>query len=90
MPKPREPTAGFWIVVGLTVLALYVLTSGPTRMIACRRVTFTGVTSTTTKTTVYEAWWRQVFDPLRIAAEQPWGEPIRRYWNLFPLPDAQW
>lgn len=96
MTAPRKkPGWAFWTIVVLVVLpVLYVLSSGPTLMIARTRVYNAspsgpaapgipiGLDVDVVVDTV-DDWWSAVYSPLEAAADHPWGELLTWYWDLF-------
>ncbi len=85
-----------WAAMGLVALpGLYALSSGPMVTLAFRaHTTLTPgpplgsnvVTATTSKDP--GVWWPQVYAPLLWASDQPWGENLYSYWELFPVQSA--
>jgi hypothetical protein len=81
----------FWIVLAILLPFIYVLGSGPTRSIAFRnRMTYTtppgAVRPALYATSEQSALWWIFYFPLAWASQQSWGQPIRSYWALFPIP----
>ena len=80
----------FWppiVVAALAAIPLYVLSSGPTLLVALRH-------NMTTSTDQFgrvaasdaidvSAWWQMTYLPLVWASEQSWGEPLQWYWEQF-------
>jgi hypothetical protein len=82
-----------WTAVALVLApVLYVVSSGPMKAaVYWRHVTHesttlsdgtTGVVSTSEH--CYGKWFPIAYAPLLSATEQPWGEPVKWYWSLFP------
>jgi hypothetical protein len=77
--------------VGLACLVgLYVFSSGPMRLVACRRHV-SHVTDSLDRVQAIShidpgVWWPKVYAPLDWASDQPWGRPVDAYWRLFPAP----
>jgi hypothetical protein len=71
-----KPTWRFWACIVLIAM-LYVASSGPAPVIAYR-----GRFRTTDR---FDSSW-SCYRPLAWIGRQPWGEPIRWYWDFFPLP----
>jgi len=83
----------FAIVIG--VPALYVLSSGPMQTVAFRSHVL-GVAPpaspgsaglVTSRFVEMGEWWPVVYGPLLWASDQPWGDRLNRYWDLFPFVD---
>jgi hypothetical protein len=87
--KPFWP----WIVallIGLPVL--YVLSSGPAQTILIGQPRF----SPFKPFSVHRYYasrkmhgWDTIYAPLILASHKNLGEPLRRYWRLFPIPSEQ-
>ena len=61
-------------------------TSGPMHGIAYRSASIAGFTPVGNRIfDEVDGWWPKAYAPLIWASEQSWGEPIWRYWNLFPI-----
>jgi len=77
-----------WIVavlIGLPVL--YVLRSGPGRMVACRRYSLNAANEWDI-CIVTDKWWQTVYAPLRWVSEnseQPCAAILNWYWWKFPI-----
>ena len=88
----------FWpwiaaLLFGLPVL--YVLSSGPSQMLACRHrfdysIPGGGFGQPVEKrVTDRGRWWPKLYAPLIWFSEKRLGEPINRYWGLFPIKKAK-
>src|SRR5262249_34253720 len=99
MNRERKPGWGFWLTIALIVLpVLYIVSSGPARMIACRStlpwsypVVFNGSGGKIRlwKAVEEDHWWRVTYRPLVWVTEQRWGTPLVWYWDLFPIRGAK-
>jgi hypothetical protein len=78
------------VLVGVVVLCLYVLSSGPALSLAFtwRQPTVNddgqgelGVTVNLDE----GPWWPVVYAPLQWVSEQSWGDWLVWYWELFPI-----
>jgi hypothetical protein len=86
--KPGCP----WMVALLVGLPLlYVLSSGPMQTVAFRCHVTHSPDPAGSRAMIAESavdpgvWWPTFYAPLWWAADQPWGEPLTWYWELFPI-----
>lgn len=80
-----------WVATAMLLSVLYVLSSGPTRMVAFRAERATlpaGSFMFATNAVRVAPWWMTTYRPLFWASQLPWGTPLDWYWNLFPIRDA--
>jgi len=89
----RERWAKRTAVVLAAFRFLYVLSSGPTQIIAFRQyMTISHLGAGTYNLSPMRlprgAWWVNVYAPLNLMSDYPWGEPLNWYWDLFPIPEA--
>jgi hypothetical protein len=85
--KPLWP----WIaalLIGLPVL--YVFSSGPTRVVACRRYSLNAANAWDVAI-IANRWWMTVYAPLcwlSENSEQPCAKVLDSYWSVFPIPSG--
>ncbi|MGQ0634483.1 MAG: hypothetical protein ACT4QC_07730 [Planctomycetaceae bacterium] len=97
MSERRDrPTLAFWVTVVGAVLAIYVLSSGPTqeigKTISRREMRYDALSPTPDSAWLELApgrWWQTAYYPLVWCSGQPLGAPLRWYWRLFPLGDVE-
>jgi hypothetical protein len=88
----RRTRWAIWMAAVMVITpVLYVLSSGPMTIVACRRhVTHVpailpngtqGVMATSERS--FGKWFWITYAPLFWASEQSWGEPVYLYWELF-------
>lgn len=95
--KPKRPGFAFWATALVVVVLLYVLSSGPTRMVAVRRMPEPPFQSETPRRIekslgfsreTTSRWNIRLYYPLVWAAafhHESWGKPVWWYWSLFPI-----
>lgn len=96
----RKPGYAFCSTVLVIAILLYVLSSGPTRMMGVRLVPLaSGMMFIDSDTTfisglpVIDDWWLQLYFPLRGLSRESWGAaPLLWYWRQFPMwaEDGKW
>jgi len=77
-------TRRFWIAVALLPV-LYVASFGPMRTVAVRNEFIRWANGNVTLNVVQSDWCQPAYRPLIWASQQSWGEPLSRYWRLFPV-----
>jgi hypothetical protein len=81
------------IVAAIALSLIYVLSSGPTQMLAFTwdhaRYEDDGDGNFELSVDVHQGpWWPTVYAPLQWMSEQSWGEWIWSYWQLFRISRA--
>jgi hypothetical protein len=88
MTDRKRPGVAFWatVVVVVIIPILYVGSSGPTSRVIYKQKTIidTPPSRLDVVVPVSEPWWSAVYAPLRWASAKWWGQPLQRYWSLFP------
>lgn len=76
------------IVIVIVLLVLYVLSSGPTQMIAFRSLPGPG--RGLPASVDLGKWWPKVYAPLVWMVDErlveSWSKTLKWYWRLFPIP----
>lgn len=95
MSKERKKLVWPWIVtVMISLPVLYVLSSGPMRMVMMRMKSEGPVSASTTDGATVEIveWsycdgsrWLAFYRPLVWASQRRCGSPLNWYWDLFPV-----
>jgi hypothetical protein len=77
--------------VGLAgLVGLYVFSSGPTRLVSCRK--HVGhITDSLDRVQAFTRidegiWWPKIFAPLKWVSDRPGGALVDWYWHWFPPP----
>ncbi len=84
--QQRKPGAGFWTASVLTLLLLYVLSSGPMTMAAFQRTNRGSMHGGKIyPDTNHGKWWPKLYAPLVWASQESWGGILKKYWKLFPV-----
>jgi hypothetical protein len=91
MSNKRSRPRRRWIIAAVVLLALYVLSSGPTYAMT---ITFHDVASASEDADGPPGvnldmdpapWWPKIYAPLVWVAQQSWGDSLTSYWQLFPV-----
>ena len=78
----------FWAVVAMLPV-LYVVSSGPTRMVGAYPQPLSGNRLVLEPDPLSSGnWYSAVYRPLGWVRYYPWAKPLRWYWDLFPVRDA--
>ena len=90
MNDKRKQGWSTWILAAILILVLYVLSSGPSQSLALSGQIIASAPDSLGRVGVgidvaYGPWWPKICAPLRWGAGQPWGDPLQRYWELFPI-----
>jgi hypothetical protein len=89
----KKPGVGLWCVIATTTVILYVLSSGPARILLVRNHNVPSIGGSHraffgSPVVTKAGQWKTIYGPLDSVSRERFGAPLRWYWRLFPIPEG--
>jgi len=90
MSDDRKPLWPSFVALLIGLPVLYVASSGPARVVACRRYSM-NLANAWDVAIITDKWWMTVYTPLNWISEnseQQCAKALNSYWSVFPIPSG--